>query len=124
MIQNHLFQVLANLAMEPPVRADPESIRDEKVKVLKAVAVLEDKDVVRGRFRGYKDEKGVAPDSTTETFAAMRLHVNTWRWQGVPFYIRAGKSLPVTVHRDRPPPAPPQALPGAHPLPRTTSASG
>ena len=96
-IQNHLFQVLANLAMEPPVRTDPESIRDEKVKVLKAVAVLEDKDVVRGRFRGYKDEKGVAPDSTTETFAAMRLHVNSWRWQGVPFYIRAGKSLPVTA---------------------------
>jgi glucose-6-phosphate 1-dehydrogenase len=96
-IQNHLFQVLANLAMEPPVRPDPESIRDEKVKVLKAVAVLEDKDLVRGRFRGYKDEKGVAPDSTTETFAAMRLHVNSWRWQGVPFYLRAGKSLPVTA---------------------------
>jgi glucose-6-phosphate 1-dehydrogenase len=96
-IQNHLFQVLANLAMEPPVRPDPESIRDEKVKVLKAVAVLEDKDIVRGRFRGYKDEKGVAPDSTTETFAAMRLYVNSWRWQGVPFYLRAGKSLPVTA---------------------------
>jgi glucose-6-phosphate 1-dehydrogenase len=96
-IQNHLFQVLANLAMEPPVRTDPESIRDEKVKVLKAVAVLEDKDLVRGRFRGYKDEKGVAPDSTTETFAALRLYVNSWRWQGVPFYIRAGKSLPVTA---------------------------
>jgi glucose-6-phosphate 1-dehydrogenase len=96
-IQNHLFQVLANLAMEPPVRTDAESIRDEKVKVLKAVAVLEDKNLVRGRFRGYKDEKGVAPDSTTETFAAMRLHVDSWRWQGVPFYIRAGKSLPVTA---------------------------
>jgi glucose-6-phosphate 1-dehydrogenase len=96
-IQNHLFQVLANLCMEPPVRTDAESVRDEKVKVLKAVGVLEEKDLVRGRFRGYKDEKGVAPTSTTETFAAMRLHVNSWRWQGVPFYIRAGKSLPVTA---------------------------
>jgi len=96
-IQNHLFQVLANLAMEPPVRTDAESVRDEKVKVLKAVAVLEEKDLVRGQFRGYLDEKGVASGSKTETFAAMRLHVNSWRWQGVPFYIRAGKSLPVTA---------------------------
>jgi glucose-6-phosphate 1-dehydrogenase len=95
-IQNHLFQVLANLAMEPPVRTDSESIRDEKVKVLKAVAVLDEKHLVRGQFRGYLDEKGVAPASKTETFAALRLDVNTWRWQGVPFYIRAGKSLPVT----------------------------
>jgi glucose-6-phosphate 1-dehydrogenase len=96
-IQNHMFQVLCNLAMEAPVRMDSdESIRDEKVKVLKAVPALEDRNVVRGQFRGYLDEKGVAPDSKVETFAAVRLEVNSWRWQGVPFYIRAGKSLPVT----------------------------
>jgi glucose-6-phosphate 1-dehydrogenase len=95
-IQNHLFQVLANLAMEPPVRTDSESSRDEKVKVLKAIPPLEAKDVVRGRFRGYKSEPGVAANSQTETFAAMRLEINSSRWQGVPFYIRAGKNLPVT----------------------------
>jgi glucose-6-phosphate 1-dehydrogenase len=95
-IQNHLFQVLANLTMEPPVRADCESIRDEKVKILKAMPVLEVKDLVRGQFRGYLDEKGVAPNSLRETFAAMRLEINSARWKGVPFYIRAGKCLPVT----------------------------
>ncbi len=95
-VQNHLFQVLANLAMEPPVRTDSESMRDEKVKVLKAIPPLEAKSVVRGQFRGYRKEKGVGPDSQVETFAALRLEVNSWRWQGVPFYIRAGKSLPVT----------------------------
>jgi glucose-6-phosphate 1-dehydrogenase len=95
-IQNHLFQVLCNLAMEPPVRTDSETIRDEKVKVLKAIPPLEEKDLVRGQFRGYRKEKGVAPDSQVETFAAMRLQVNSWRWQGVPFYIRAGKCLPET----------------------------
>jgi glucose-6-phosphate 1-dehydrogenase len=95
-IQNHLFQVLANLAMEPPVRTDSESMRDEKVKVLKAIPPLTPENMVRGQFRGYRDEKGVAAESTTETFAALRLEVNSWRWQGVPFYIRAGKCLPVT----------------------------
>jgi glucose-6-phosphate 1-dehydrogenase len=95
-VQNHLLQVLTNLAMEPPVRTDSESIRDEKVKVLKAIAPLTANDVVRGQFRGYKSEKGVAPDSKMETFAALRLEINSWRWQGVPFYIRAGKNLPVT----------------------------
>ena len=95
-VQNHLFQVLCNLAMEAPVRMDSESIRDEKVKVLKAIPALEEKNIVRGQFRGYLDEKGVAPNSKVETFAALRLDVNSWRWQGVPFYIRAGKSLPVT----------------------------
>jgi len=95
-IQNHLFQVMCNLAMEAPVRMDSESIRDEKVKVLKAISALEAKDLVRGQFRGYLQEKGVAPNSKTETFAAVRLEVNSWRWQGVPFYIRAGKCLPVT----------------------------
>jgi glucose-6-phosphate 1-dehydrogenase len=95
-IQNHLFQVLSNLAMEPPARTDSESIRDEKVKVLKAIPSLAANDVVRGQFRGYRTEKGVAPDSTVETFAALRLEIDSWRWQGVPFYIRAGKCLPVT----------------------------
>ena len=95
-VQNHLFQVLANLAMEPPVRTDSESIRDEKVKVLQAIEPLRADDVVRGQFRGYRSEKGVAPESKTETFVALRLGINSWRWQGVPFYIRAGKCLPVT----------------------------
>jgi glucose-6-phosphate 1-dehydrogenase len=95
-VQNHLFQVMCNLAMEPPVRNDSESMRDEKVKVLKAIATLVPDDLVRGRFRGYLKEPGVKPDSTTETFAAVRLAINSWRWQGVPFYIRAGKALPVS----------------------------
>jgi glucose-6-phosphate 1-dehydrogenase len=95
-IQNHLFQVLANLAMEPPVRPDSESIRDEKVKVLKAIATLDESSLIRGQFRGYRKEPGVAADSRVETFAALRLKVNSWRWHGVPFYIRAGKALPVT----------------------------
>ncbi len=95
-VQNHLFQVLANLAMEPPIRTDSESIRDEKVKALKAIPPLEAKSVVRGQFRGYRQEPGVAPDSQVETFAALKLHIDSWRWRGVPFYIRAGKSLAVT----------------------------
>ncbi|HTU43664.1 MAG TPA: glucose-6-phosphate dehydrogenase [Bryobacteraceae bacterium] len=96
-IQNHLFQVLCNLAMEPSAGMDSESIRDEKVKVLKAVRALDEKNLVLGQFHGYLDEKGVAPNSKVETFAALRLEVNSWRWQGVPFYIRAGKCLPVTA---------------------------
>jgi glucose-6-phosphate 1-dehydrogenase len=95
-VQNHLFQVLSNLAMEPPIGPDSESIRDEKVKVLKAIMPLAADDVVRGQFRGYRSETGVAADSTVETFVAVRLKIDSWRWQGVPFYIRAGKSLPVT----------------------------
>jgi glucose-6-phosphate 1-dehydrogenase len=95
-IQNHLFQVLTNLAMEPPVRTDSESIRDEKVKVLKAIAPLEARNLVRGQFRGYREEHGVAADSPVETFAALRLEIDSWRWKGVPIYIRAGKCLPVT----------------------------
>jgi glucose-6-phosphate 1-dehydrogenase len=95
-VQNHLFQVLANLAMEPPVRTDSESIRDEKVKVLKAISPIDPKNLVRGQFRGYRTEPGVAPDSKVETFAALKLHIDSWRWRGVPFYIRAGKCLPVT----------------------------
>jgi glucose-6-phosphate 1-dehydrogenase len=95
-IQNHLFQVLANLAMEPPAGTDSESVRDEKVKVLKAIKPLDAASIVRGQFRGYRDEKGVSPGSTVETYAAVRLEINSWRWQGVPFYLRAGKCLPVT----------------------------
>lgn len=95
-MQNHLFQLLSNLCMEPPARNDSESIRDEKVKVLKAISPLTSEDLVRGQFRGYLDEKGVAGNSTTETFAAMRLQINSWRWKGVPIYIRAGKCLPLT----------------------------
>jgi glucose-6-phosphate 1-dehydrogenase len=95
-VQNHLFQVLVYLAMEPPVRTDSESIRDEKVKVLKAMPPPDVKNLVRGQFRGYRKEAGVAPDSKVETFAALRLEVDSWRWKGVPFYIRAGKCLPVT----------------------------
>src|SRR2546426_3553681 len=107
-VQNHLFQVLANLTMEPPIRTDSESIRDEKVKVLKAISPLDAKNVVRGQFRGYRREPGVASDSNVETFAALKLHIDSWRWRGVPVYIRAGKCLAVTcteiqVHLRQPP---------------------
>ena len=95
-VQNHLFQVLANLAMEPPARTDSESVRDEKVKVLKSIPSLGIDGVLRGQFRGYRNEKGVAADSQVETFAVLRLAIDSWRWQGVPFFIRAGKSLQVT----------------------------
>ena len=95
-VQNHLLQILANLAMEPPAGLDSESIRNEKVKVLKEIAPLSPENVVRGQFVGYRQEKGVAPDSKVETFAALRLAINSWRWHGVPFYLRAGKELPVT----------------------------
>jgi glucose-6-phosphate 1-dehydrogenase len=119
-VQNHLFQVMANLAMEPPVRTDSESMRDEKAKVMKAIPPLATGDIVRGQFRGYLEEKGVAPQSKVETFAAVRLAIDNWRWQGVPFYIRAGKSLPVTctevVARLR---RPPSVFPGSDPHPNT-----
>jgi glucose-6-phosphate 1-dehydrogenase len=95
-VQNHLFQLLSNLAMEPPARMDSDSMRDEKVKVLKAIPALEAHDILRGQFRGYRQEPGVAADSQVETFAAVHLRINSVRWQGVPFYIRAGKCLPVT----------------------------
>jgi glucose-6-phosphate 1-dehydrogenase len=95
-VQNHLFQVLANLTMEPPPRTDSESVRDEKVKVLKAIPPIESKNVVRGQFKGYRNENSVAPNSQVETFAAVQLEIDSWRWRGVPFYIRAGKCLPVT----------------------------
>ena len=95
-VQNHLFQVISNCAMEPPARRDSESIRDEKVKVLKAIPPLEPADVVRGQFHGFTSEPGVAPTSKTDTFAALRLDIDSPRWQGVPFFVRAGKNLPVT----------------------------
>jgi glucose-6-phosphate 1-dehydrogenase len=94
--------------MEPPIRTDSESIRDEKVKVLKAIPPLDANNLVRGQFEGYRNEPGVAPDSKVETFAALKLEIDSWRWRGVPFYIRAGKCLPVTctevqAHLRRPP---------------------
>jgi len=95
-VQNHLFQILSNLTMEAPVRSDSETLRDEKVKVLKAIPPIAENNLVRGQFQGYLNESGVAKDSKTETFAAMRLEINSWRWKGVPFYIRAGKCMPVT----------------------------
>lgn len=96
-VQNHLFQVMAGLAMDPPTGEEYDAIRDEKARILKAVRPLTPADVVRGQFKGYRQEEGVATDSRVETFAAVRVFVDTWRWAGVPFYIRAGKCLPVTA---------------------------
>ncbi len=95
-VQNHLLQVLSNIAMEPPPTLSIESLRDERVKVLKSVQPLCDQDVVRGQYKGYLATPGVKPDSKTETFVALRLTINSWRWRGIPFFIRAGKSLPKT----------------------------
>ncbi len=96
-VQNHLLQTLANLAMEPPVGSKGEALRDERIKVLRGIRPLTGRSLVRGQFRGYRDEDGVAADSQMETFASMRVHVDSWRWQDVPFFIRAGKCLPVTA---------------------------
>jgi glucose-6-phosphate 1-dehydrogenase len=96
-VQNHMLQVVALLAMDAPTGSDPEAMRDEKIRIFRAMRPLAPEDVVRGQFRGYHEEEGVAPDSQVETFAALRLYIDTWRWAGVPFYIRAGKQLPVTV---------------------------
>jgi glucose-6-phosphate 1-dehydrogenase len=96
-VQNHLLQVVSLLAMEPPLTTYHESIRDEQVKVFRSIRPLDRKDLVRGQFTGYRHEPGVARDSNVETFAAVRLHVDSWRWDGVPFFIRAGKCLPVTA---------------------------
>jgi glucose-6-phosphate 1-dehydrogenase len=96
-VQNHLMQVLGFLAMEPPSASYHEAIRDELVKVFRQVSPLKPGQLVRGQFRGYRDEPGVAPDSNVETFAALRLEINSWRWAGVPFFIRAGKCLPLTA---------------------------
>jgi glucose-6-phosphate 1-dehydrogenase len=107
-VQNHLLQTLALLAMEPPVGSSTEGLRDEKAKLLSAIPPLDCRGLVRGQFRGYRDENGVSGDSQVETFAAVRLSVENWRWAGVPFLIRAGKKLPITATevlvRLRPPP--------------------
>jgi glucose-6-phosphate 1-dehydrogenase len=96
-VQNHMLQVVGFLAMEPPVTTYHESIRDEQAKVFRAIRPLNPDDLVRGQFNGYRQEKGVAPNSTVETYAAVRLHIDSWRWEDVPFFIRAGKCLPVTT---------------------------
>ncbi|HEY0264157.1 MAG TPA: glucose-6-phosphate dehydrogenase [Granulicella sp.] len=116
-VQNHIMQLLSNIAMEPPPGRDTELIRDERVKVLRSVQPIEPNDFVRGQFRGYLDEPGVKPGSQVETYVAMRLYLNSWRWKGVPFFIRTGKSLastetqvvarlkhPPSVFSDEPPP--------------------
>ncbi len=96
-IQNHLLEMVALLAMEPPSSNDPAAMRDEKVKVFKAINALDPESVVRGQFEGYRAEEGVSPNSDVETFAALKLEIDSWRWAGVPFYLRAGKKLAKTV---------------------------
>jgi glucose-6-phosphate 1-dehydrogenase len=95
-VENHLLQVVAHLAMEPPVGQTPAAVLDEKAKVFKAIRTLSPDDLVRGQYVGYRKEDGVAPDSNVETYAAVRLHLDSWRWAGVPFYLRAGKKLAMT----------------------------
>ena len=95
-IQNHLLQVVSYLAMEAPSSTIPEAIRDEQAKVLRTVRPMSVENMVRGQFRGYRDEPGVKPDSYMATYAALRMYVDSWRWEGVPFYVRAGKSLAMT----------------------------
>src|SRR5205823_2303908 len=96
-IQNHLLQVVTYLAMEAPSSIYPEAIRDEQAKVLKNVRPMRADCLVRGQFRGYRDEPGVAKDSSVPTYAALKFHVDSWRWDGVPFYVRAGKCLKTTA---------------------------
>lgn len=96
-VQNHLLQVIAILAMEPPVGEGSEPLRDEKAKVFRGIRPLTGRSLVRGQYRGYREEAGVASGSQVETFAAMQVHLDSWRWEGVPFYIRAGKKLPLTA---------------------------
>ena len=107
-IQNHLLQIVSYLAMEAPSSMYPEAVRDEQAKVLRTIRPIAVDDMVRGQFRGFRDEPGVAPDSHMATYAALRLHVDSWRWEGVPFYVRAGKCLAktvteVTIELHRPP---------------------
>src|SRR6266850_1104270 len=107
-VQNHLLQVIALLAMDPPTGHEPEAMQAEKLRLFRAMRPLDPTEVVRGQFKGYRDEPGVAKDSQIETFAALQLHIDTWRWADVPFYIRAGKCLPlsateVMVNLKRPP---------------------
>jgi len=95
-IQNHLLQIVSYLAMEAPSSTYPEAIRDEQAKVLRNLRPMSVDNMVRGQFRGYREEPGVAKDSFMATYAALRLYVDSWRWEGVPFYVRAGKSLKET----------------------------
>jgi glucose-6-phosphate 1-dehydrogenase len=96
-VQNHLLQVVTLLAMDAPVGHDSKTMQAEKLRIFRAMRPLDPKEVVRGQFRGYRSENGVAKDSQVETFAALRLHIDTWRWADVPFYVRAGKNLPITA---------------------------
>ena len=96
-VQNHLLQVIALLTMDAPAGRDPAALRAEKLRLFRAMRPLDPAQVVRGQFRGYRDEKGVAADSQVETSVALRLHIDTWRWAGVPFCIRAGKRMPITA---------------------------
>ena len=97
MVQNHLLQLLAMVAMEPPIRLDTDSLRDKKVEVLRAIRRWMPKEAednsVLGQYRGYREEDGVATGSATATYSALRLYVDNWRWQGVPFYLRTGKAM-------------------------------
>jgi glucose-6-phosphate 1-dehydrogenase len=96
-VQNHMLQVLANLTMDPPTGEDHEALRDEKSRLLKAIRPIKPESVVRGQYQGYRSVPGVAPGSTVETFIAVKLFIDTWRWAGVPIFIRAGKEMPVTA---------------------------
>ena len=96
-VQNHLFQIVTLLAMEPPAGGGSEALRNEKDKVLRSIRPLTPADIVRAQYRGYEQEHGVAPGSRVETFAALCLRIDSWRWAGVPFYLRTGKRLPRTV---------------------------
>ena len=95
-VVNHLMQLVAAVAMEPPSRRDPSVIKDAVFGAFQAMESADPREYVRGQVEGYRSIPGVAPDSTTETFAALRLDVDNWRWEGVPFFIRTGKELPVT----------------------------
>jgi glucose-6-phosphate 1-dehydrogenase len=96
-LQNHILQVLTMLTMEPPIDMDSEAMQNEKIKVLTAIRDINKNDVVRGQFDGYLDEPGVAEGSDTETFVAMKIFIDNWRWAGVPIYLRTGKKMPETV---------------------------
>jgi glucose-6-phosphate 1-dehydrogenase len=96
-LQNHIFQVLTMLAMEPPIDMGSESMQNEKIKVLSAIREIKSDDVIHGQYVGYLEEDGVAPHSNTETFTAMKLFIDNWRWAGVPIYLRTGKKMPETV---------------------------
>jgi len=96
-LQNHLLQIVAHLAMDPPTGEESEAMRDQKANLLKAVRPIEPSDAVRGQYIGYRTVAGVHPDSTVETYIAVRLFIESWRWEGVPIYIRTGKNLPVTA---------------------------